>query len=280
MHEMNLLPPKLRKKPRKQVKIANPTYAPFLLIMVLGVSFSINGVMDNNIDTLSKEQKTLVAERSTLQSRLDSVAALKGQIESLRTTLSSKTQQTIADRMEWDLLLNELAYSTPSEVAVTSIEETESGAVRIKAQTFTLKNMAKMEDSLNKNKHFKNIALKEFIHDGSNIVERPFKIGFEIVMQYSVDGVKVYSKTSDANPTPPQGTTNGSAPVNGTQTTPATGTPTNGTQTTPASGTPTNGTQTTPASGTPTNGTQTTPASGSVSSNPIGAAKAVGGGQQ
>lgn len=184
MYDINILPPKMRKK-KKNIKIGNPTYAPFLLLGVLGASFFLNAQLDGKIADVKEEQEAVLRDIRQIEPDLTRVTSIVSEIEALRLELQMKNEVTNKS-LAWDLLLDEIAASTPPEVTITSVEQGSSpNTVKIEAQTYTLTNMARMKESFIQNYHFESVDIPQFKHQNSTLLDRPVEVTFTLMAQYN-----------------------------------------------------------------------------------------------
>lgn len=183
MYEINILPPKLRKR-KKKIKIGNPTYAPFLLLAVLGTSFFMDQQLDARIESVKDEQNTIIQEIRGIEPQLSQISSMVSRIESLKSEFMIK-EEAKSSGMPWDTVLDEISGSIPSEVTITSISEgTESGVIKIEAKTIKMKNMAKTKESFDKNEHFVNTKIATFSANTS-MLTRPQDVTFTIMTTYT-----------------------------------------------------------------------------------------------
>ena len=209
MYDINILPPKMRKR-KKKVKIGNPTYAPFLLLGVVGASFFLNAQLEGNIADVKEEQDAILRDIRQIEPDLTRVSSIVSEIEALRLQLQMKNE-VVNQSIAWDLILDEIAASTPPEVTITSIEQGNTpSTVKIEAKTYTLTNMARTKESFTQNQFFESVDVPQFQHQNSTLLDRPVEVTFTLMATYNPYGKPKaleddFSTMTDANGMPLEG---------------------------------------------------------------------------
>lgn len=197
MYNINILPPKLRKK-QKKVKIGNPTYAPFLFMGVVAAAVFLNFQIEAKLNNITEEKLLLQDEIKTVQESVNEVERVVSEIQAAKRMLvdvpeemPGEMPQMTSNAIKWDLLLDEISATTPPEVTITNIKQNEStGLIEIQANTYTLSHMARMKESFEKSNYFGSIDIPSLEQKHTNLLSRPLEVSFVLVFAYYPDGNK------------------------------------------------------------------------------------------
>lgn len=198
MYNINILPPKMRKK-QKKIKIGNPTYAPFLFMGVIAAAVFLNFQIESKLDNIAEEKLLLQDEIKSVQASVDEVNNVVSQIQSAKQALTFVPEEMPGEpsgpmpsmAIKWDLLLDEISATTPPEVTITNIKHNEtSGLIEVKANTYTLTHMARMKESFEKSDYFGSIDIPTLEQKHTNLLSRPLEVSFVLAFAYYPDGNK------------------------------------------------------------------------------------------
>lgn len=198
MYNINILPPKMRKK-QKKIKIGNPTYAPFLFMGVIAAAVFLNFQIESKLDNIAEEKLLLQDEIKAVQASVDEVNNTVSQIQSAKQALTFVPEEMPGEpgglmpsmAIKWDLLLDEISATTPPEVTITNIKHNEtSGLIEVKANTYTLTHMARMKESFEKSDYFGSIDIPTLEQKHTNLLSRPLEVSFVLAFAYYPDGNK------------------------------------------------------------------------------------------
>lgn len=189
------------RKNKKKIKIGNPTYAPFLLLAVLGTSFFMNHQLESRIESIKDEQQTLTVELQSMENDLNQISTIISRIETVKGEFIQK-EEARPIGTPWDKVLDEISGSTPSDVTITSIQEgTEMGVIKLEAKTIKMKNMAETKESFDKNPHFTNTKIANFTANTS-VLERPQTVTFTLMTTYKGENPQSTGLSSTGEMTP------------------------------------------------------------------------------
>lgn len=205
MYNINILPPKMRKKPKKKVniKIGNPTYAPFLLLGVIVTCGVLNFQLDariKNIEEDNSSMKTAIDSYNNEVMRVQGVAnevrMLKDEINRIKNPVvwedaNITPSVPMEDGFKWDLFLDEVAATTPAETTITAMNQPDpnQAAVIINFETYTLSNMARTKEAFEKSPYFENVQISNVVQNHTNLIARPLEVTFSLTVTFNSNPV-------------------------------------------------------------------------------------------
>lgn len=198
MYDINILPPKLRKKKKKvSVKVGNPTYAPFLLLGVIVTATILNFQLESKMEDLDTETKKISEEVTIANTKVQEVQRLAEEVKGLKERLTAEEETVFLETFKWDLMLDEISATVPPEVTITHIKQINKTQVEVKAETYTLTNMARTKESFEQSKYFHYVEMTALEQNHTNLISRPLEVEFTIVATYSPDPNKVPEPVSN-----------------------------------------------------------------------------------
>lgn len=207
MYNINILPPKMRKKQKKKVKIkiGNPTYAPFLLLGVIVTCGVLSFQLDKKIENIEESNismksalNTYTTQSSEINRLVQDIQGLKSQINEIKNPSSPNYAPTTnPDGFKWDLFLDEVAATTPAETAITAMNQPDprQASVIINFETYTLSNMARTKEAFEKSPYFENVQISNVKQSHTNLIARPLEVTFSLTVTF-VDEPKTPSENS------------------------------------------------------------------------------------
>lgn len=187
MYNLNLLPPKLRKKHKKRIRFDNPTYGVFLLVFIIIVCFIVSAFTKDKITDLqttktnveSKIHALLPSYSELVPKQVDNTyyELLKNRINELSSMLNNSTK--------WYYVLDSISANTPSDITVTSIKDNGNGSIHITAKASTMTSMAIMVENFNRSDDFNNTTLETYTFKDSTYINRNnYGVDFTLVTSY------------------------------------------------------------------------------------------------
>lgn len=172
-NNINLLPPKMRKKRRKRIKFDNPTYGLILLIVVLLAVFVVRGQMLQTVSNLDSEIDIFQNNINKIMPQIDALNAPSKEHSNLESSLH-KLRDLSDGGLPWATILDQISYSTHPNVTITRIENNENTII-LQAETHTLRDMATMTKSFEENPYFNEVTIESYNYKPSSITERAEK---------------------------------------------------------------------------------------------------------
>lgn len=203
MYDINILPPKMRKKRKKKVKIGNPTYAPILLAIVLLGAFFMNSSLDKSINQVQTQREELISDVQTLQQQLDKVNQLTSQKQMLIQDIQ-RIEKVVGGDFRWYIVLDEISSVVPPDVLIKSIQRKEGNVIVMEAITHKLYPMVQTKESMTSHPSFKEVSIEKFTYPESSIIGHKVdnKVEFTIVAKYQdVDQQSLYEQELNGDET-------------------------------------------------------------------------------
>lgn len=216
MYNINILPPKMRKKQKKKVKvkIGNPTYAPFLLLGVIVTCGVLNFQLDKKIENIEESNISMKSDINSYNSKasevnvlVQQIQGLKNQINEIKNPSSPNYAPTIdAEGFKWDLFLDEVAATTPAETTITAMNQPDprQASVIVNFETYTLSNMARTKEAFEKSPYFENVQISNVKQNHTNLIARPLEVTFSLTVTF-IDEPNMSEIPSGENPQGIQG---------------------------------------------------------------------------
>ena len=170
-NDVNLLPPKMRKKRKKRVKFDNPSYGLILLILVIVSVIFIGGQTNNKVDELDNTISKLQADINQIMPRINTINAPSQEHGNLQRDFQ-RIRDLTDGGLPWSTILDQISYSTNPNVTISRIENVGENTIKINADTHTLSDMAIMKKSFEVNPFFSNVNIETYDYKSSSIIQR------------------------------------------------------------------------------------------------------------
>lgn len=175
MYKTNILPKSSRKLETKLAKrrrkdlvksvrksvVNNISYGATLFALSVLVAVGLSFMTSKEIKTLEAERTELSKEVEAHRNNIDKLEIIRKEQDEITQGLEKVKVVAHKNSIHWDIIVDEIAASTPQEVVIDVIEERglskQGVAIEITAKSFEIEGVSRLTQSLKENNNFSGV---------------------------------------------------------------------------------------------------------------------------